>query len=394
MTRAGLALRNVQRNRLRTLLTVVGVAVAILSFVFLRTMIDAWTGAAEHAAKDRLGTMHRVTFVMPLPRNYFDDFTGENGREKIPGVERATFSNWFGARHPTRESEFFSNLAVHTDTYFDVYDDMIVPPEQLEAWKQNRRGAIIGEALTKQFGWKVGDTVTLSGTIYPGDWKFEIVGVYTTTKRSVDKAQFLFHWDYLNEAASSEMQEQIGWISSRIDDPSRSGEIAAAIDARFEERDVQTRTMTEQALNQEFLGSASAILGALDVVSVVIMLIMLLILGNTIAMGVRERTTEYGVLLAIGFRPRQIGSFIVLEAIAVGLIGGGLGLAIAYPLVQEGVGKFLEANMGAWFPYFRIPGEVAVMAILLAVAAAALAALIPAWRASRLDAVEALRRVG
>jgi putative ABC transport system permease protein len=387
-------LRNVQRNRLRTALTVIGVAMAILSFVFLRTMIDAWTGAAEHAAKDRLATMHRVTFVMPMPRNYFDDFTGENGKEKIPGVEEATFLSWFGARHPTRETEFFSNLAVDAETYFSVYDDMIVPPEQVEAWKQNRRGAIIGEALTKQFGWQTGDTVTLSGTIYPGDWEFEIVGVYTTTKRSVDKSQFLFHWDYLNESVGEEMQNQIGWVASRIDDPSRSGEIAGAIDARFEQRDVQTRSMTEQALNQQFLGAASAILGALDVVSAVIMLIMLLILGNTIAMGVRERTTEYGVLLAIGFRPKQIGAFIVLEAIVVGLIGGAVGLGLAYPLVEQGVGKFLEANMGAWFPYFRIPGSVAILAVGLATAAAALAALIPAWRASRLDAVEALRRVG
>jgi putative ABC transport system permease protein len=394
VTRFGLALRNVRRNALRTMLTAIGVAIAVLSFVFIRTMIDAWTGAAEHAAKDRLATMHRVTFVMPLPRNYFDDFRGENGKEAIPGIEQATYLTWFGARHPTREDEFFSNLAVDPDTYFDVYSDMVVPADQLATWQGNRRGAIIGEALAKQFDWKVGDQVTLVGTIYPGEWLFDVCGVYTTTERSVDRAQFLFHWDYMNEAIPEGDREHIGWIASRIDDPSRAGEIAAAIDARFEERDVQTRSMSEQALNQEFLGAASAILGALDVVSFVILAIMLLILGNTIAMGVRERTTEYGVLLAVGFRPRQIAGFVILEGIAVGLLGGLLGLLVAYPFVQAGVGRFLEENMGAWFPYFRIPTSVAIAALVLAAAAAAIAAVLPAWRAAKLDVVDALRRLG
>jgi putative ABC transport system permease protein len=392
VTLAGLALKNIRRNRLRTLLTVMGVAIAVLSFVFLRTMIGAWTGAAEHAAQDRLATVHRVTFVMPLPKTYIDEFNGNRGT--IDGVEKATYILWFGARHPTRETEFFSNLAVDHETYFDVYDDMAVEPDHLAAFKENRRGAIIGDALANQFGWKVGDTVTLSGTIYPGDWEFQIEGIYTAKRRAVDRAQFLFHWDYMNENVDEVMRENIGWIASKIDSSARAGEIAAKIDGIFDERDIQTNTMTEQALNAQFLGAASAILGALDVVSVVIMGIMMLILGNTIAMGVRERTTEYGVLLALGFRPRHIGVFILLEGTAVGAIGGALGLLISYPFVEQGVGNFLEENMGAWFPYFDIPIPVAIAAMGLAAGVAAVAGLIPAWRASKLDVVSALRRLG
>lgn len=392
MTLAGLAIKNIRRNRTRTVLTVLGVAVAILAFVFLRTGISAWRDAADHAAQDRLGTWNKVTFVVPLPKRYFDHFNGT--REPIPGITHATYANWFGARHPVRKQEFFANLAVDPDTFFDVYSDMKVDPAQLEAWKQNRRGAIIGEALATQFDWKVGDTVTLEGTIYPGDWEFEIMGIYEATKRSVDRSQFLLHWNYLNESVPEAQREMIGWISTTIDDPAKSAEISEAIDARFADTEFQTSTMTEKAMQMQFLGGFGAMFTALDLVSFVILIIMTLILGNTIAMGVRERTNEYGVLMALGFRPKHVAAFVVGEGITVGLLGAGLGLLLAYPFIEYGMGRWLEENMGAWFPYFRIPAEVSGMALGLGALLAAGAAVIPAIRASRLNVIEALRRLG
>lgn len=392
MTLTGLAIKNIRRNRLRTILTVLGVAVAILAFVFLRTGVASWTSAADHAAQDRLGTWNKVTFVVPLPKRYFEHFDGS--RDPIPGVVKATYSNWFGGRHPVRKQEFFANLAVDPDSFFEVYSDMAVPPEQLQAWKENRRGAIIGEALAQQFDWKVGDVVKLEGTIYPGDWEFEISGIYSATRRAVDRSQFLFHWAYLNESVPEAQREMIGWISTTIDDPSRSAEISEAIDARFAEKEYQTTTMTEKAMQMQFLGGFGAMFQALDIVSLVILLIMTLILGNTIAMGVRERTNEYGVLMALGFRPRHIAAFVVGEAMTVGLLGAGLGLLLAYPFIEQGMGHWLEENMGAWFPYFRIPPEVSAMGMGLGAALAAFAAVIPAIRASRLNVVEALRRLG
>ena len=391
MTLAGLTVKNIGHNWLRTVLTVLGVAIAILSFVLIRTTIDAWETAAKHGAQDRLSTINRVTFVMPLPKRYFQEFNGERG--KIEGVTHATWANWFGGKHATREGEFFANFAVDTDSYFDVYQDMAVPPDQLAAWKEDRQGAIIGEALAKQFDWKVGDDVTLVGTIYPGEWKFHIRGIYVATKKSVDRAQFIFHWDYLNENLPPDRRDMIGWIASTVDSAGRAAAVSEAIDKEFDDEDVQTRTMSEQAMNKEFLGGASAILGALDIVSLIIMLIMMLVLGNTIAMGVRERTQEYGVLLALGFRPKHIAAFVVGEGVTIGLLGGGLGLLIAYPLIEQGVGRFLEENMGAWFPYFSIPPEVAAMALGFAAVLAAIAAGIPAYRATKLDVIDALRRL-
>ena len=394
MTLVGLSVKNVSRNRLRAALTVLGVAIALLAFVFIRTTLSAWSVGAEHAAQDRLGTMHKVTFTMDLPRTYFEELDGTRGT--VPGIKAVTYQNWFGAKHPLHEQEFFANIAVDTDTFFDVYADMEVPPEQLAAWKEDRQGAIIGEALAKKFGWEVGEEITLVGTIYPGDWKFTIRGIYTAKRKAVDRSQLVFHWEYLNESVKTTMPQQaerIGWISTLIEPNARGADVAQAIDAKFEERDVQTRTMSERQLSMEFMGSFGAILTALDVVSAVILVIMMLILGNTIAMAVRERTNEYGVLLALGFRPKHIALFVMGEGLATGLLGGVVGLLLAYPFIN-GMGRWIEDNMGAYFPYFQVPTDVAISAIVLATLLAGLAAVIPAYRASRLDVIDALRRIG
>jgi putative ABC transport system permease protein len=247
--------------------------------------------------------------------------------------------------------------------------------------------------LAKKLGVKVGDRVTLSGTIYPGDWQFTVDAIYRASRKSIDRSQFMFHWEYLNESIPERQREQIGWITTRIDEPSRGAAISAEIDRIFDEKDVQTATMSERAMNLSFMAMLSAMLTALNIVSVIILLIMMMILGNTIAMAVRERTREYGVLRAVGFSPRHIGIFIVGEAVTVGLLSGFVGLALAYPIVQLGLGRFLEENMGGMFPYFRIEISTAVFAVFLSVGLSTLAAVLPAYQASKLSVTDALRRV-
>ncbi len=381
--------RNLRRSKTRTLLTIAAVMVAVVTFVLLRTVLSAWTAAADHAAKDRVGTRHKVSFIMPMPRRYVQEI------QQIPGVQKTASANWFGGKDPNHENDFFATLAVDPKDFLEVYDEIIVPEDQKQAWFQNRRGAIVGDALAKNFGWKPGDRITLVGTIWPGDWEFEIVGVYTAARRSVDRATLYFHYDYMNEdPRAASIHDQVGWIVSRIDDPSRSAEIAKAIDAKFEERDIQTLSMSERAMNASFIGMISAVLKAMDLVSVVILVIMALILGNTVAMGVRERTHEYGVLRAIGFLPKHLAWFVLGEAVTVSTVGGALGILLSYPVVERGLGRFLEENMGGFFPFFRIDPTTIVLALLLSAVVGALAAALPAYNASRLRVVEALRRTG
>ena len=382
-----IAARNLLRNKFRTAFTVLGAGVAILAFVMLQTVLTAWNVAAEHSAKDRIATRHKVSFVIALPKRYIETIRNTDG------VTAATWANWFGAKDPNNEDSFFASLAVDPTTFLEVYDEMEVPAAQKDAWLNDRKGAVIGDVLARQLKVKVGDTVTLRGTIYPGNWEFNVSGIYTASRKSIDRSQFLFHWKYLNESLPDKFKDQIGWVVSRIDDPKRSAEISKSIDDTFDVKDVQTATMSERAMNVSFMAMLSAILTALQIVSLIIMAIMMLILGNTIAMGVRERTSEYGVLRAVGFMPRQVGVMIVAEAGVVGVLSAAVGLGLAYPIVQQGLGRWLEENMGSMFPYFRIDLSTAILAVVLAVVLALIAAAIPAWKASQLEVTDALRRV-
>ncbi|MDB4987650.1 MAG: transporter ATP-binding protein, partial [Myxococcaceae bacterium] len=309
-------------------------------------------------------------------------------------VKEATWMNWFGGKDARNPDSFFANFAVDTKTFLDVYDEVSLPPEQKAHWLEDRQGAIIGSSLAHQLGLKVGDKFTLSGSIFPGDWVFNIDGIYTATRKSFDQSSFMFHWDYLNETLTGNRKDQVGWVVSRVQDGKSGADVSAAIDKVFDQYDNQTVTMSERALNLSFLGMFSAILKAINVVSLIILLILMMILANTISMGVRERTSEYGALRALGFSPGHIRFFIVGESITVGLIAGVVGVGLAWPLVNQGISAVIEENMGGMFPYFRVEPATAVMALVLAICLGALAGIVPAIQAGRLTVVNALRRVG
>jgi putative ABC transport system permease protein len=382
-----LAFRNLGRNKFRALLTIAAVAVSIVAFLLLRTVVWAWASGAEWSAKDRIVTRHKVTFVIWLPKHYIDVV------RQAPHIKTATWATWFGAKDPKHETEFFTSLAVDPATYFDVYNEVDVAHDAFETWKHDRQGAIVGDVLAKKLGWKVGDRITLQSGIFPGDWPFTIDGIYKTRAKSFDRSTLLFSWSYLNDSLRERMRDQIGWIVSRVDDPSHVADIGLALDKRFEDLDTPTLSQDEGAFNASFLAMFSAVLGALDIISAVILGIMTLIIGNTIAMGVRERTQEFGVLRAIGFMPGHIALWIVVEAIFMALAGGLAGVALAYPFINFGVGRFIEENMGAMFPYFRLNAANMVLALVVSALLGAAAAGIPALRASTTRVIDAVRRV-
>jgi putative ABC transport system permease protein len=394
MNLATLAVKNVSRHKWRTLLTALGIAVAIILFMLMRTLVLSWTGSVDASAKDRIATRHKVTFIMSLPKRYVDDIGQIQGVSRAKdGTPRVTWANWFGGKDPNKPDDFFGTIATDPKTFLDVYDEIIVDPKQAEDWKQDRRGALVGDSLAKKFGWKVGDRIVIQGTIFPGDWEFIIKGIYTAERRTVDRSTLWFHWDYLNDSPVVKLKDQVGWIVARVDQPGRSAEIAKQIDKVFDERDTQTVTMSEKALNQSFLGFFSAVLTAIDVVTFAILAIIVLILGNTIAMAVRERTTEYGCLRAIGFRGKHLAMLVIGESLTIGVIGGIAGLAFSWLLVNKAAGPFIEENMGAIMPHFRIPTELALTGLGIAIILAAVAAVLPAFRASKLKVADALRTV-
>ena len=389
MTLTSVAFKNIGRNLFRTILTILGVVVAMMAFLLLRTVITSWLMGVELAAKDRVASRHKVTFIMTLPLRYVEEV------RSVPGVKDVAYFNWFGAKMAGKEDVFFGNMATDPQSFLRVYDEIVVPEDHKQNWFQNRQGALVGASLAKQLGLKVGDKITLKGTIYPGDWPMTVEGIYTTTRKSIDQSSLWFHWKYLNESPvlTPPMKDQVGWITSKINDASQSASITKQIDARFDARDVQTLSMSEGAMNASFMGMFSTLLKAIDLVSIVILVIMMLILGNTIAMGTRERTHEYGVLRAIGFMPKHLAFFVLGEASVIGLIGGIVGVAFAYFLVNNGLGQVIEEGSGGMFLYFRMKESDALIGLVLATVIAAAAAAVPAYRASKLDVIDALRRV-
>jgi putative ABC transport system permease protein len=382
------AAKNALRNKFRTSMTVLGGAVAVLAFILLRTILFAWTQGVEYAAKDRLATRHKVSLVIPLPKHYIDDI-----QSQVPGIKTAAYMNWAGAKWPKDPNAFFANIAV-SDNFLDAYPEIKIDPDALERWRTDKQGAIVGIQLAQKLKLHVGDKVTLSGSIYPGDWAYNIDGIYSVPGQSaVDQGSFYFHWKYLNDGANERQKDKIGWIVTKVDDPSKSAQVSAAIDKLFDDADNQTVTMSELAMNRGFLGGMSAVLSALNVVSIIILVIMMLILGNTIAMGVRERTTEYGVLRALGFQPGHIRLFIIGEALTVALLAGIVGLLLSYPVVEAGMGRWLQENMGSFFPAVKISPVTSIAAITLTLVLGGLASLIPAIQAGRLHVTEALRRI-
>jgi putative ABC transport system permease protein len=382
---ARIALRNARANRARAALTVLGAAVAVVAFMLMRTMVSAWSEGAVHGAKDRLATRHRISLVTPLPLRYVDVV------RETPGVRAASFSTWFGGKDPRKPNFFFMNLAVEPESFLAVYDEIILSPEERAAWLADRQGAILGDALAERLGVHAGDTLSLESP-YPGPWQFHIAGVYHAAKSSFDRSQFFMRWDYFNEHATPRNRDKVGWIISRVD-PASAAATIRAIDAAFEDRDAPTTTMDERALQASMLASASAIFGALDVASALLLVILTLVLGNTLAMGVRERTNEYGVLLALGFSPQKIVATIACEALALGLVAGVTGVAVAHAIVAKGLAAWLEKNLGGMLPNVHTSPALAASAVLAAALLATGAALPAAVRASRLSPSDALRRV-
>ena len=379
-----LAIRNVRRNRLRTVLTIAGVMIAMLAFGFLRTVIAAYYAGAEAAAKDRLIVRNATSLVVPLPLAYKDKI------KKIPGVREVSAADWFGGEYKDPRN-FFPKFAVQ-DEYLDLYPEFQVTPEERKAFNDDPAGCIVGAKTADKYGFHVGDVVPIKGTIYSGDWKFNVRGIYHGKERNTDQTGFMFHWKYLMDNQPQEFQGLVGMYVIGITDASRSSEIAKAVDREFKGSSYETLTEDERSFQMSFIAMVSVIIGALQVVSIFVMVIVLLILGNTIAMAVRERGGEVAILKALGFQGGRLAVLITVEAMLLGLLGGLVGVGIAIPFIN-GFGKFIEANLGGFLPVFYLTNQTMALMIGLSVVIGLLAALIPAVRTARLGVVDAIRRV-
>lgn len=381
-----LMLRNSLRHKLRSLLTILGVGVAVMAFALLRTVVTAWHAGVEASAANRLIARHAVSFVFPLPLAYRDRIA------KVPGVNKVTYAIWFSGVYIDK-NQFFARLGVDSETFFDVYPEFLVDKEQFEVFKRERNAAIIGIDIAQRYNLKIGDIMPIEGDVFPGQWEFVVRGIYTPRDQTTDPATMMFHYKYIEERIRQEMPDragEIGWYIVRIDDPENSAAISEEIDKLFANSRAETKTETERAFQQSFLSAASAIITAMNIMSFVIIGIILLVLGNTMVMSARERTHEYAVLKALGFSAGQIFFLIAGESLILSLLGSALGLGVTLPAVAG----FEKALPKGWFPVFYIKPETVVMACAAGLLVGIVASLIPMRRVVTTRIVEGLRYVG
>ena len=379
-----LVFKNAMRHRLRSVLTMLGVALAVMAFGLIRTFIAAWFAQAEAAAPDRLITRHAVSLIFTLPISYQEQL------EKIDGVEMVTYANWFGGIYKD-PANFFPQFAADANTFFDVYPEYITPPDQMKAFLEDRQGVIVGRTLADRFGWQVGDKVTLIGTIFPGNWDFNIRGIYTGREEATDEGNFVMRWDYLDETMKQQSPGragQVGWYGLKIDDPNRSAEISELVDARFANSWAETLTETEKAFTLSFVQGTNTIVVGLKVISILIVGIVLLVLTNTMAMTARERTREYAYMKTLGFRPFHLLGMIVGESLVIAMIGGVVGI-----LFMVGIANIAATALSAFMPTFAVPVSAYYLSLTISFVVGLAAAVAPTSRAIRLQIVEGLRIV-
>jgi putative ABC transport system permease protein len=382
VTLGGLAVRNaLLRNKTRASLTILGTMIAALAFVFIRTVLGAWYASSEASAADRLVTRNAISIIQPLPLSYRERIAN------IPGVTKVTFSNWFGGIYKDPKN-FFAQFAIDPRTALDVFSLRFVQGSK-EAFFEDRTSCIVGTKLAERFGFKIGDTIPLSSEIYPGDWRFKVAGIVEGTDDASPANTMYFHWQRLNEGLPDRRKDQVGVYTITVADASRSPEVARQVDAAFANSDNETHTETEKAFRLQFVQGSSAILSALEVVSGVILAIMALILGNTLAMGLRERTAELGAMRAIGFLPKHVRAIALAEGALLGIIGGLLGIILAKPMLT-GFGKALSGLGFLTGVGFKMP--TAALTLFCAAVIGAIASAVPAWTAGRMSIVDALRR--
>ncbi|WP_028453813.1 ABC transporter permease [Chitinilyticum aquatile] len=378
------ALRNTLRHRLRSLLTLAGIIVAILAFGLLQTVISAWYAGVDAAAANRLITRNAISLTFSMPLAYAERIRAQ------PGVEAVSWANWFGGVY-IDESNFFPQFAVDANSYFDLYPEFIISPDELAAFQRERRGVIVGAKLAKRFGWQVGDTVPLRGTIYTGNWEFVISGIYQGRDASTDENQFFLHWDYLNEAVKARAPawaNQIGVFVIRFAPGESAAGVSQRVDLEFRNSLAETLTETEKAFQMSFVAMTGAIVKAIQIVSYVVILIIMAVMANTMAMAARERSSEYATLKALGFPPATVGWLVLAESLALALAGGGLGILLTPPLA--GV---IGSKLDNFFPVFQVATSTVEQQVLAALVIGLSAAILPAARAMHIRIVDGLRAI-
>jgi putative ABC transport system permease protein len=378
MTLTGLVWANLRRNKKRTVLTILSVVVAFFLFGTLRSVITTLNQASEVGSEGRLivSSASGITFLLPQAH--------ANRLQSIDGVKSVSWANWFGGYYQN-PNDFFAQFAIKADTYLPMYPEIKVTEGSVDDFMRERTAALVGVGLVKKYGWKLGQKVTLKGTFAPGDWEFNIRGIYVPAEAAFGDEVMYFHYEYFFEKTNGQVTP--GWYVLELNRPDRAAEIAATIDAQFKNSVAPTKTETERAWNAGFVTMWGNIGFLVRAIGTAVFFAILFVAANTMMMAVRERIGEIAVLKTLGFGNRTVFGLVLAESVLITLIGGGLGLLLARM-------AFMGRNpLKAFFPGFGVTNSTVMLGLGMALLLGLVSGAIPAIQSARLSVVTALRRV-
>jgi putative ABC transport system permease protein len=380
-----LILRNVRRNKIRSLFTSLSIAVSLFLVVTLYSLLthqDELTEATK--VYNRIAVLHEAGLAGQLPIAYVDRV------RKVPGVMVASPMSWFGGNY-REETVQFAQFGVDPQTFLQVYEELQIDPEQLKRFKDNRTGCLVGTVIARNKGWKVGDKIPLQGNIYPVDLELTVEGIYDGPS-TADKEWVVFHFEYMDESLKEERSEaagNAGIIMLRTNSAAEVAPVMQAIESAFASSDAPVKPMTEKQFAQSFTEMVGNVKGFIRYTSIAVVIALLCVAANTMAMSLRERTREIALLKAIGFPQNSVLGMFLSESVVIGVLGGvigALGGKLLFSLVDL-------SKVAPGLGLFYVPWSTALYGLLLAAGVGFLSGLIPAWRAARVSVVDGLRKV-
>ncbi len=371
------------RRKTRTILTLVSIIAAFLLFGMLDAVRVSFAEAGQSAnGAERLQTGARLSFIQPLPQGLGAQIA------RVNGVKDVAYANWFGGAYQDPHNQIFT-FAV-SPNYLDLYPEVEVAPEQRKVFDSTQDGILAGETIVKKYGWKVGDKIPLQSQIFPNrsgskNWSFNLVGVmHSKDAKAFQSQMIIMHWKMFDETTPYN-NGMVGWYISRVNDINQSDRIAKAIDALSDNSDHETKTQTEQAATANWIKQMADI--GLIVTSIMgaVFFTLVLLTGNTMMQAVRERTSELAVLKTIGFSSTSVLMMVLAESVLLLLLGGVIGLGLVSVLAPV-----MSSQSGGMITHTSVGAGSWALGIVLAVAIGLVVGALPAWRAMRLNIVDAL----
>jgi putative ABC transport system permease protein len=374
-----------KRRKARTIFTFLSVAVAFMLFCILAAVRQGMMGQVKISIAERLDTYNKVSQGTPLPLSYYDKIV------TVPGVTAVAYFSSFQGYYKDEKNKFQVTVT-NADQLFKVYQEFSAPAAQTQVWMSDRMGAVAGPLLAKRMGWKVGDTIPVQGGPTQKDgsktWYYHLDGIYQTNLPTFYQNFFVAHYQYYNQGlADTKYQNIVGQYSERIDDPRHAMVISNAIDKLFENATPQTLTRSQAVESVSFMRQFGDVTAMVIYVGIAVFFSMLLIIGNTMAQSVRERTSEFAMFRALGFTRQWLALLVLQESLLLVGAGGMVGLILGYEAA-----RLLAPNVGNVLQTFGMTWNAAWLGILLSLVFGLLAGLVPMQRITRLRVADALRR--